>query len=57
MKIFTGSVEFDIDTSQYVGIAPGRPGRHTAEGATVDGLRGNPKEANNGAPANRTATV
>ena len=57
MKIFTGSVEFDIDTSQYVGIAPGMPGRHTAGGAMVDGLRGNPKEAKNGAPANRTAIV
>ena len=43
MKTFTAYIEFDPDTSLYVGIVPGMPGAHS-QGATLDELRGNLKE-------------
>jgi predicted RNase H-like HicB family nuclease len=43
MKTFTAYVEFDPDTSLYVGIVPGMPGTHS-QGATLDELRHNLKE-------------
>jgi predicted RNase H-like HicB family nuclease len=43
MKTFSAYVEFDPDTSLYVGIVPGMPGAHS-QGATLDELRHNLKE-------------
>ena len=43
MKTFTAYIEFDPDTSLYVGIVPGMPGAHSQE-ATLDELRLNLKE-------------
>lgn len=43
MKTFTAYVEWDPETSLYVGIVPGIPGAHT-QGATLDELQKNLKE-------------
>ena len=43
MKTFTAYVEWDPDTSLYVGIVPGIPGAHS-QGATLDELLKNMKE-------------
>ena len=43
MKTFTAYVEYDADTSLYVGIVPGMPGAHS-QAATLDELRENLKE-------------
>lgn len=43
MKIFTAYIEWDPETSLYVGIVPGVPGAHT-QGATLDELQHNLKE-------------
>ena len=43
MKTFTAYVEWDPDTSLYVGIVPGVPGAHS-QAATLDELQKNMKE-------------
>ena len=43
MKTFTAYVEWDPDTSLYVGIVPGIPGAHS-QAATLDELQKNMKE-------------
>lgn len=43
MKTFTAYIEWDAETSLYVGIVPGVPGAHT-QGATLDELQANLKE-------------
>lgn len=43
MKTFTAYIEWDPETSLYVGIVPGVPGAHT-QGATLDELQHNLKE-------------
>jgi len=43
MKTFTAYVEFDPETSMYVGIVPGISGAHT-QAATLDELQKNLKE-------------
>jgi predicted RNase H-like HicB family nuclease len=43
MKTVTAYIEWDADTSLYVGVVPGIPGAHT-QGATLDELRTNLKE-------------
>ena len=43
MKTFTAYVEWDPETSLYVGVVPGIPGAHT-QGATLDELQVNLKE-------------
>ena len=43
MRTFTAYVEWDPDTSLYVGIVPGIPGAHT-QGATLDELHQNLEE-------------
>jgi len=43
VKTFTAYIEFDHDTSPYVGIVPGMPGAHS-QGATLDELRHNLQE-------------
>lgn len=40
---FTAYVEWDPETSLYVGIVPGLPGAHT-QGATLDELKSNLEE-------------
>ncbi len=42
-KTFAAYVEWDPETSLYVGIVPGIPGAHT-QGATLDELNRNLKE-------------
>jgi len=39
-RTFTAYIEYDPDTSLYVGIVPGIPGAHT-QGETLDELRAN----------------
>lgn len=43
MKTFTAYVEWDPDTSLYVGLVPGIPGAHS-QGRSLDELHGNLKE-------------
>jgi predicted RNase H-like HicB family nuclease len=43
MKTFSAYVEWDPDTSLYVGIVPGFPGAHS-QAATLDELQKNMKE-------------
>ena len=43
MRTFTAYIEWDPETSLYVGIVPGLPGAHT-QAATLDELRENLKE-------------
>ncbi len=43
MRTFTAYIEFDPETSLYVGTIPGIPGAHT-QGATLDELHENLKE-------------
>jgi predicted RNase H-like HicB family nuclease len=43
MRTFTAYVEWDPETSLYVGVVPGVPGAHT-QGATLDELQQNLKE-------------
>ena len=43
MRTFTAYVEWDAETSLYVGIVPGIPGAHT-QAATLDELGVNLKE-------------
>jgi predicted RNase H-like HicB family nuclease len=43
MKTFTAYVEWDPETSLYIGIVPGIAGAHT-QGATLDELQKNLKE-------------
>ena len=43
MRTFTAYVEWDPESSLYVGIVPGIPGAHT-QAATLDELRANLKE-------------
>lgn len=43
MRTFTAYVEWDCETSLYVGVVPGVPGTHT-QGATLDELQRNLKE-------------
>jgi predicted RNase H-like HicB family nuclease len=43
MKTFSAYVEWDPDTSLYVGIVPGIPGAHS-QAATLDELQKNMKE-------------
>lgn len=43
MKTLTAYIEFDPETSLYVGIVPGIPGLHT-QAATLDELKDNLKE-------------
>jgi len=43
VKTFTAYVEWDPETSLYVGIVPGIPGAHTQAG-TLDELQSNLKE-------------
>ena len=43
MKTFTAYVEFDKETSLYIGIVPGVPGAHT-QADTLDELQNNLKE-------------
>jgi len=40
MRSFTAYIEFDPETSLYVGTVPGVPGAHT-QGATLDELQSN----------------
>lgn len=40
MRTFTAYIEYDPETSMYVGIVPGIPGAHT-QAATLDELRVN----------------
>jgi predicted RNase H-like HicB family nuclease len=42
-KTYTAYVEFDPETTLYVGIVPGIPGAHS-QGKTLDELQGNLKE-------------
>ncbi|HUV04239.1 MAG TPA: type II toxin-antitoxin system HicB family antitoxin [Armatimonadota bacterium] len=43
MRTFTAYVEWDPESSLYVGMIPGIPGAHT-QAATLDELRANLKE-------------
>lgn len=43
MKTFTAYIEYDPETSSYVGIVPGLPGAHSV-GDTLDELHANLKE-------------
>ena len=43
MKTFTAYLEWDPETSLYVGFVPGIPGAHT-QGKTLDELQKNLKE-------------
>jgi predicted RNase H-like HicB family nuclease len=43
MTIFTAYIEFDEETSLYVGIVPGVPGAHT-QAPSLDELRANLQE-------------
>jgi predicted RNase H-like HicB family nuclease len=43
MRTFAAYVEWDPETSLYVGVVPGIPGAHT-QGATLDELQVNLKE-------------
>ena len=43
MKTFTAYIEYDPETSLYVGFIPGIPGAHS-QGATLDELQQNLKE-------------
>ena len=43
MRTFTAYIEFDPETSLYVGTVPGIPGAHT-QGAILDELRKNLQE-------------
>jgi len=43
MRTFTAYIEYDPETSMYVGIVPGIPGAHT-QAETLDQLRENLKE-------------
>jgi predicted RNase H-like HicB family nuclease len=43
MRTFTAYVEWDPETSLYVGVVPGVPGAHT-QAATLDELQQNLKE-------------
>lgn len=43
MKTFTAYLEWDPDTSLFVGFVPGIPGAHS-QGSTLDELRKNLKE-------------
>jgi predicted RNase H-like HicB family nuclease len=43
MKTFTAYIEYDPETSLYVGFVPGIPGAHS-QGATLDELQQNLKE-------------
>ncbi len=43
MRTFTAYIEFDPETSLYVGTIPGIAGAHT-QGATLDELHANLKE-------------
>jgi predicted RNase H-like HicB family nuclease len=43
MRTFTAYIEWDSETSLYVGIVPGITGAHT-QGATLDELKANLKE-------------
>ena len=42
-QTFTAYIEYDPETSMYVGTVPGLPGAHS-QGATLDELRENLKE-------------
>ena len=43
MQTFTAYIEFDPETSLYVGMIPSIPGAHS-QGATLDELQANLKE-------------
>lgn len=43
MRTFTAYIEFDPDTSLYVGVIPGIPGAHS-QAETLDALNVNLKE-------------
>jgi predicted RNase H-like HicB family nuclease len=43
MRTFSAYVEWDAETTLYVGVVPGIPGAHT-QGATLDELQVNLKE-------------
>ncbi len=43
MRTFTAYIEFDAESSTYVGMFPGMPGAHTYAD-TLDGLHKNLKE-------------